>query len=238
MASSYLILPPATPSDLISHIISNYRYPSTLLIGTSKELFLRSLDQDIDYRALSALQQQQRQQDAAAEDAGEEANSEMYGRGDSELLRPTLLQIAVSRHIRAVFIPTVVHLRAYLSVFSQDSSAIPAPPIHRHRSGVEEPPALLVYGFLELHRATSEWSAQGLANSTSVLVEAAARNGFGAAIVDPIGGGGYDTLEGMMSDGVPMLSGTMAKSDGSWSGRSVEVQRVLGRWFRVPSPKE
>jgi hypothetical protein len=225
MAPSCLILPPATPSDLMSQIISNYRYPSTLLIGTSRELFLQSLDLDIDSNA------QPQQQDVAGEDQDHDTGTVT---GDSQLLRPTLMQIAVSRHIRTVFIPTVVHLRAYLAVFSQEDSGVLAPPNHRP-AAPDKPTVLLMYGFLELHRATSEWSAQGLGNSAAALVEAAVRNGFRAVVIDPLGGGGYDTLEQMMSERVPMLDGALVKNDGSWSGRTVDIGRVLGRWFK-PRP--
>lgn len=228
MAPSCLILPPATPSDLISQIISNYRHPSTVLIGTSRELFLQSLDSDIDSNGRPQLHD--------ADQAGE-TDLGTSGSGDNQLLLPTLLQVAVSRHIRTVFIPSVVHLRAYLSVFSQDDSGIPAPPYHRSAVS-DQLPVLLMYGFLELHRETSEWSAQGLASSASALVEAAARNRLRAVVIDPRGGGGHDTLDDMMTSRVPMLSRTVIRNDGSWSGRTVEIQRVLGRWFKSPPSTE
>lgn len=241
MASRCIVLPPATPSELLSHIISQYRYPSTLLIGTSKELFLQSLSQEINAQFKYEAKQQQR--DSHDEKTPEAEEEEQLGTGDHDindlqlqqhpLLKATLMQVAASRHIHTVFIPTVVHLRAYLSVFSHHDSSTPAPPSNQPTATGRQP-VLLMYGFLELHRATSEWSAQGIGNSASTLVEAAARNGFRAVIVDPTGGGGYDNLEDMVRDEVPMLSGTAVKDDGSWSGRTVDVQRVLGRWFEIP----
>jgi hypothetical protein len=221
MAFSCTILPPATPPDLISHIISSYRYPTTLIIGTSKELFLQSLDL-LDAQEQDALDR---------------------SRNGSSLLRPTLMQVAVSRHIRTIFIPTVVHLRAYLSVFGQDDSPLLPPPNQCDSSTADaasgrQAPVLLVYGFLELHRETSEWSAQGLASSASALVEAAARNAFSAVIVDPAGGGGHYILEDMMLEKLPVLSGTATKDDGSWSGRVVDIRRALGRWFQTQLPTE
>jgi hypothetical protein len=245
MASRGIVLPPATPSELLTHTISHYRYPSTLLIGTSKELFLQSCSQDIAAQSIYETPRHQRdhpdeevrEQDEEQEQSEKEDHDINHQQLQQHpLSKATLMQVAVSRHIHTVFIPTVVHLRAYLSVFSHDDSSTPAPPNPQPTAtaGKQQQPVLLMYGFLELHRATSEWSAQGIANSASALVEAAARNGFRAVIVDPTGGGGYDNLKDMSHDEVPVLSGTAARDDGSWSGRTVEVRRIMGRWFEIP----
>lgn len=108
-------------------------------------------------------------------------------------------------------------------------------------------PLLVVYGLLELHRDTGEWSAQGLGHSIAGLVEAGWRTDRKVVIVE----------ERRMDDnsselrveerrkngvkvweeGVPMLNGSVRRAgleseDGGWSGRTVEVGRILGRWFK------
>lgn len=156
-----------------------------------------------------------------------EALTQNISSSQCQLLQKTLLQTAVSRHIPTIFIPTVTHLRAYISTFTP-TSKIPPPP-----NQASTKPVLLIYGFLELHRATSEWSAQGIATSAAEFIEAAARTGFKAVIVEPKGGGGYEDLLGMMGEKVPLLSGTTMKEDGGWNGRTIDVGRVLGRWFEL-----
>lgn len=109
---------------------------------------------------------------------------------------------------------------------------------------------MLVYGFLGLHRDTSEWSAQGISATAAGLVEAARRTGFGAVVVDaPMFAAGEEEdrlAEGignvaaglaMLEEEVPLLSGSVARAGGdfdeaAWTGRKVSVDRVLGRWFR------
>lgn len=90
---------------------------------------------------------------------------------------------------------------------------------------------LIVYGLLELHRDSIEWSAQGIGTTATYLIEAAARNSFRAAVVEPRGAMGFDTLDEFLNEDLPILSGTDMKSDGTWSGRTVPVRRVLARWF-------
>jgi hypothetical protein len=201
--TSPVILAPVTPSELVSQIIARHRHPTTILIASAKQPFLEAL-------AYEVQSQDEKQQ--------------------NHLLHKSLLQTAVSRHIRLVFTPTVAHLRAYLSTFSQGDSKIPAPPNPKGTDAAN--PLLLVYGFLEVHRVTTEWSAQGIANSAAALVEAAARNSFRAAVVEPRGGGDeFEALDEFLGEEVPLLSGTLRKESGAWNGRTVVIRRVLGRWF-------
>lgn len=126
----------------------------------------------------------------------------------------------------------------------------------------------MAYGLIELHRDTSEWSAQGLGHSIAVLVEAGARCRWGLVVVEEKRGDdgeGEDESEHMRDDTnlgdeegqdeeeeekqkwkrkckvweqrVPMLNGSVRRvglesEEGGWSGRTVEVGRILGRWFK------
>ena len=154
----------------------------------------------------------------------------------TQLLAAPLYQVAVSRHIRVVFVPTVSHLRALLSVFSVADSRVAAPPPSADRiSASPKKPLLLIYGFLELHRSTSEWSVQGIGNTAAVLVETAKRVAFQAAVVEPPS---ELDMDGLLTEKVPVLSGSARRIrpgfEGSgWTGRTVTVRRILGRWFRI-----
>lgn len=218
MTSRPIVFAPATPSELLSYIISDQRYPTTIIIGSSKAEFQTALIEDITNHLALQDEQQEDQQEDQDNPAGP----------SHVLLKSSLYQTAISRHIRILFAPTVTHLRAYLSVFTPKDSSIPAPPNHTPGS---RPPLLLVYGLLALHRDASEWSAQGIGNSAAFLVDAALRTEFRAAVIEPKGIGGYEDLEHLGEEMVPLLNGTARKDDGSWSGRTVSIKQVLNRWF-------
>lgn len=198
------ILSSATPSELLAYIVAYHAHPTTVLIGCSKTDFLSTLAHELDHPEPTPKR---------------------------HILKKTLLQTAISRHIRIAYIPTVTHLRAYLSVFSADASSVDGPPSdERAEEGISKhknTPLLLAYGFLELHRDGSEWSAQGIGVSTALLIEAAARCDFRAAIIEPR----QEEDKTVFSQQVPLLNGAAQNDDGSWSGKTVTTETVLHRWF-------
>ncbi|KAL6872786.1 hypothetical protein J3F83DRAFT_730985 [Trichoderma novae-zelandiae] len=234
-----VVLSPATPSELLQHIITHHRYPTTILIGWPKETFTQGLVEDMTLQQHPSSDQNAPSQIHQTRQDGEEEEAEpSTGNKPSTLhplLRKSLLQTAVSRHIRLLFVPSTTHLRAYLGTFSASESTIPPPP--SSELDISDPrcptstPLLLVYGFLELHRDGIEWSAQGIGTTTAYLVEAAARNSFRAALAEPRGAKGLTALDEFLSEKVPILSGTGVNNDGGWSGRTVPIRAVLSRWF-------
>ncbi|KAF3767102.1 hypothetical protein M406DRAFT_355468 [Cryphonectria parasitica EP155] len=242
MAATPLFLSPALPSELLAWVTRNESYPTTLIICSSRAEFLSSLIQDV------------RSADTSTGTDDPETSDLQH-----LLLSSPLYQVAVARHIRLIFTPTVSHLRACLSVFDPaDSKAPPPPPAASVYSvppsrAAQRLPLLLVYGFLRQHRDTSEWSAQGINATAAVLVEAGRRCGFRALLVDApteMAGDGPETEEGDMHEGagagsgqsvldeeVPVLSPSTVRAGGDrddavWTGRKVALGRVLGRWFR------
>lgn len=239
MSPTPLILSPALPSELLAYIVRYESHPTTLLICGPRAEFMASLVADV--------------QDALPPPSDSHAHPP---RTASTLLAAPLCQVAVARHIRMVFPPTVAHLRAYLSIFSPADAKIPPPPppspptSHVPVKGERRPPLLLVYGFVGLHRDTSEWSAQGISATAAGLVDAARRTGFGAVVVDApraaagdedgVAGEGADgsmAERAMLEEEVPLLSASVVRAggdfeDAAWTGRKVSVNRVLGRWFR------
>ncbi|OTA03095.1 hypothetical protein A9Z42_0035270 [Trichoderma parareesei] len=203
-----IILSPATPSELLQYIIAHHRYPTTILIGWPKETFIQGLVEDITLQHLSLHQEaaEQNQQDEKEQAAN--VSSALH-----PLERRSLLQTAVSRHIRLLFVPSTTHLRAYLGTFSASDSQIPPPPSSDpDKSDPRCPtgtPLLLAYGFLELHRDGTEWSAQGIGTTAAYFIEAAARNSFRAAIAEPRGANGLTTLDEFLDEKTPILSGSV-----------------------------
>ncbi|CAN8102489.1 unnamed protein product [Discula destructiva] len=248
MPPTPLILSSALPSELLTYIIQHESHPTTLLICSTRAEFLASLIDDIQDslpppHPLHAPNQQN------------SPNTYPTPPPASSLLAAPLYQVAIARHIRMLFIPTVSHLRAYLAVFTPAESKIPPPPSEavRKDKAQQQPPLLLVYGFLGLHRDTSEWSAQGIGATAAGVVEAASRCGFRAVIVDaPKVGNAWAGSEGedhqdddargvgkevMFDEEVPLLSTSVMRAggdfdDAAWTGRKVTLRRVLGRWFR------
>ncbi len=126
-----------------------------------------------------------------------------------------------------------------------------SPPEQKFDKPGKKTPLLVVYGLLELHRDTSEWSAQGLGNSIAGLVEAGWRTRRQVVLLEERcmddgskNAGGDVELEEKRKSGVkvweervPMLNGSVRRAgleseDGGWSGRTVEVGRILARWFK------
>ena len=219
MTYQHTYLPPASPAELLSIVISRYRYPTTVIIGQERESFANDLREGVE--------------SASCDDArGSSPDAKIVEPTPTphRLLKATLIQTAVSRHIRLLFLPTVTHLRAVLATFSTTDSRLPAPPNHPQSN---ESPTLLVYGFIELHRDASEWSAQGISNSLAHLVEAATRNGFAAAVMEPKVLGWEEDYGRFPTNRIPILNGAaMTRRDGSMSGSTVEIGQVLQRWFR------
>jgi hypothetical protein len=240
-----LALPPALPSELLAYILTHQTYPTNLIICQSRPTFLSSL-------LASILQTPQQQPPPPpADDFSHPQSSPTF---DAPLLHPllvpTLHQIATSRQINLVFIPTLSHLRAYLAVFPPKEELGKGPPEKKFDKPGRKTPLLVVYGLLELHKDTSEWSAQGLGNSVAGLVEGGRRAGRKVVLLEERGmddglrdaGGDVGVEERRKTRGkvweerVPMLNGSVRRAgleseDGGWSGRTVEVGRILARWF-------
>jgi len=239
MAITPVVLPSALPSDLLSYVVSHCAHPTTIIICSSRLDFLHGLVGDVKQRLETVGQRQQGHADEAQQDT-QFHQTDTDPAASSRLLHAPLYQVAVARHIRMVFIPTVSHLRAVLSVFSPEESKIPAPPGESPATSLypagqrppPKPPLLLVYGFLQLHRGTSEWSAQGLSSSAAGLVEAADRVAFQAVIIEAKDRDAEDDF----TDAIPVLSASARRmatdaEESRWTSRTVQVRRVLRRWF-------
>ncbi|KAG5946412.1 hypothetical protein E4U59_003947 [Claviceps monticola] len=215
-----ILLPPRTPSELLQDVLSHNTRQTTVIIGWPKEQFLAALIQEV--------RQRQRQH-------------------QHPLLRAPLMQIATARHITMAFAPTVCHLRAYLATWTASSLPTPSPLAARSACAdkLVQPPLLIVYGLLDLHRHGVEWSAQGLSISAAILVQGAWRIGCRAVLLEPRsreGDEGEDQgedqgeLSEMLAERLPVLSRTVRREDASWAGPVVRVTNVLGEWFKMGGP--
>ncbi|KAI1095034.1 hypothetical protein F5B19DRAFT_396581 [Rostrohypoxylon terebratum] len=239
-SAPFHFLSPALPSELLTYILNHHVYPTTLIICSPRQEFLAALADDV-YRGVAGTEEdipaEQGAETSPPPDVVSDADriDQEQARQKQRLLSSPLYQVATSRHIRVVYLPTVTHLRAYLSVFSPDESKIPGPPAGFSTSA-RYPPHIILYGFLEMHRDTSEWSAQGIGNSASTLVELGHRLKWHTVITEPRKHNAIQPFEDMLKETVPFLSGGGRRvgpdsEEGGWTGRTVEIGRVLKRWF-------
>lgn len=267
MSISPVFLSPATPSELAMYVSSQCVHPTTLIICTTQQEFEYALNDDISREMRLHNPGFPKKEETEPEEAPEDpaaANYTMEEMGSdleqdmelldpeppdgppariTPLLQPSIHRVAIAKHIRVIFVPSVSHLRAWLTVFPPVSATtVPPPPpaaapVFSRKT--ETAPLLLLFGFLDLHRDTSEWSAQGLSNSCATLVEAAREKGMRATVVEPSKDwdGEVRAAEDVLEEEMPMLSGAERRAvrdqdEGSgWVGRTVSVRRVLGRWF-------
>ncbi|TQW00488.1 hypothetical protein V2A60_001567 [Cordyceps javanica] len=218
-----LILPPSTPAAFLTHVLEARQPPSTVLICASRPAFLQAAVAELHHSSSSSSD-------------------------PPDVLRATLGRVAIARHVHTAFIPSVTHLRAYLSVF----------PFHKNEQQQQQQQqhTLLVYGFLDVHRDAGEaWSAQGIGCSAACVVEAAARAGLTAVVLmeptswECVGGAGAgagdDDDDGLpqqeekekerwavYEEQIPVLGTTAGiREDGTWGVPCTSARAILERWF-------
>lgn len=173
MAHSPIALPPALPSELLTWILNHSDYPTAILICKPRAAFLSSLLADISSNTSPPPASSN---DIPSSPPNPTTTSAQSQTPSHPLLLKTLHQISLSRHISLIYIPTTSHLRAYLSVLSTNTpSKVKAPPDGKWDKAGRKRAMIVVYGLVELHRGTSEWSAQGLSRSLAALVEMSGR---------------------------------------------------------------
>ncbi|RKF58936.1 hypothetical protein OnM2_064050 [Erysiphe neolycopersici] len=250
-------LPSLSPSELLIYLLKRQSFFSTLIICQKREDFISSLVSDISL--VPQHQKWPKNNDPSKTfswfSTEESDQNEDYER-QNLLLVPTLHQVAISQHTHVVFVPTVTHLRAYLATFPSEMEAKSTSPLDpennpRDIDSSSKTTFLFVYGLVDLHRDTCEWSAQGLSNTIAGLIESGRRSCKKIVVMEKwakenfVEGGGdeLDANSGGTSrysiweNRVPILH-TSANITGPhfeeqpWSGRNTEIGRILARWFR------
>lgn len=212
-------------NELVEYVIQRHKVPTTIVVCTSREEFLQNLQRSLDTES------------ADQGPTGIQIN-ELH-----PLLIPTIHQLATSSTIEVAFTPTLPHLRAYLASYSPGKSSNSGSRISL-RPGFHVP-MLAVYGFLALHRDTTEYSVQGLSRSLAIAVEAADSFSMqlilaedaetsGLQALEPGVGGETKSARDWWVEQVPVLNSSLTLSnDRAWAGRTVDVAAVLAKWCRV-----
>ena len=218
-----------TSISFLEYILQNHAAPSTVIICSSREAFVEDV----------LLSTQEHRDQMTVETIGEVDQQPLH-----PFLIPTIHLLATSRTVDLAFTPTLPHLRAYLASRPLLIGEGLEPTIGRVSR--TQSPTLAVFGFTEVHRPTSEFSAQGLSRTLSIAVEAslALNRNLLIADVPPTIKDRDSVASNEHEDGgildpwteqVPILNDSI-RSGGDqriWAGRTIAIARVIGRWCRI-----
>ena len=159
----------------------------------------------------------------AQQDAGGATEQQRHA---SSILHPTINCIARSKHVKVAYTPSLSHLRAYLNALA-----------FKEKLGE----VFAILNFIGLHVSTSEYSAQGISRTLTLVVEAAASCDMKLYILESESTNQDAEREqgerhhSIWTDRVPILNGSVrsAGDERAWAGRTVELGAVLGKWCKV-----
>ena len=190
-----------------------------VILCTSRESFLQDVIASID-----VLEQQ--------DDQDDELISLMKC-----LLTPNLNNLGLIRGISVVFTPTLSHLRAYIATGMLRSMDA--------KEG-SDPSLITIYGLLDLHVGTSEFSAQGLSRTMALAVDtivtanarlliAECDRKFEEDYTEDVSLPRHHNSTNPFAIEVPILNRVAGygRDDMAWVGKTVSVGRVWGRWCRL-----
>lgn len=224
-----MAISPMTCHEFIDYILRPHQYPSTVVVCSSREAFLDRLSLSLH-----------------TETADSSTHIDETEQSSSPLLIPTIYQLATSKTVTMAFASSLPHLRAYLASYLplrsplDDSTLLP-------RSG-QQGPLLAVYGLVNLHRATTEYSVQGLSRSLAIAVEAAYAWSMRLTLVEASEDWDLSNLESgpeaaavtandPWREQVPLLSSSVLPSDERLrSARTIEVRAVIAKWCSFSNP--
>ena len=216
----------------MQYILKSHAPPSTLIICSTKDAFLRQTkvalqgDADQDHENRTAIPQH-------------------------TWTTPTLRLLASSRTVKVAFCPELPHLRAYLTAYAYRAST--DQDIRMPQSTLRRSTRILaILNPIQLHRPTSAFSAQGLNRTLATAVDAAYHTGSRLLLAEcpssqqtvpdedtAIDLGSDDALAALPAtsnpwdDEVSILNVT-TKSFGAgergWVGRTVKVRTIAERW--------
>lgn len=216
-------------SKFLTQLLEQHAPPSTLIVCSTREFFLERLL--IEFR-----------QESQVLTVSSQKNDTQTT--DCSFFPPTLHLIAKSKSISLAFTPTLPHLRAYLATYAHPITS-PDEQIIYEKPGTHIP-TLAILNPLTLHRPTSDFSAQGLSRTFALLIDAAAREGMQLLVTEchlipedeemqTDEDGASRTPRDPWSEQVPLLNGSIrfGGEERLWAGRTVEVRKVVSRWFRL-----
>ncbi|KAI4107696.1 MAG: hypothetical protein LQ339_002603 [Xanthoria mediterranea] len=224
-----MAISPMTCHEFIDYILCPHEHPSTVVVCLSREAFLDRLSLSLH-----------------TETADSSTHIDETEQNSPPLLIPTIYQLATSRTVTVAFASSLPHLRAYLASYlplrnpPDDSAHLPRPG--------QQSPLLAIYGLINLHRTTTEYSVQGLSRSLAIAVEAADAWSMPLTLVEALEDWESSNLESgpeaaavtandPWKEQVPLLSSSVLPSDERLrTGRTVEIRAVIAKWCSFSNP--
>ncbi|MCJ1405592.1 hypothetical protein MMC11_008820 [Xylographa trunciseda] len=212
--------------SFLDMLLQSHASPSTLVICCTREDFLQTL--------LSTCRSSEKDISLTSEHADTYAFTK-------SLFTPTIHLLATSRTINLAFTPTLTSLRAYLATYEPPLD--PTGPSVTYDKPGKRTPILGILNILEVHRGTSDFSAQGISRTFASAIAAAVRSNMQLLVNELPGSEGGDEereFQIQYSEGkpwteqVPLLCGSLRFGDDQkiWAGRTVEIRQVVARWCR------
>ncbi|GAM85045.1 hypothetical protein ANO11243_030480 [Dothideomycetidae sp. 11243] len=244
-----LVIDKVTLSEFLNLVVYNHGPSSTILVCSTKELFLQnlcsSIIQDCHHNNTTTGTSTD-PIDLATQQSEDEHTRTRDGPIQHHLLTPTLHLLSSSRSLKVVFCPDVPHTLAYLSHLSLDTT--PPQPDRRR-------PLLAIIDPISQHKGTLSFSAQDLAKFFSQAVETAHATGAKLVVAEcshgsreydaddedlfAAEGGARRDAGSVWDEQVSILNvttKTFGAGDKGWQGRSVSLRRIAGRWCEFYSP--
>ena len=140
---------------------------------------------------------------------------------------PTVRQIASSKNIRVAFTPTLMHLRAYIAALPYRKESL---------EGTEN---IKILDLLQIHRSTSEFSAQGISRTLALILESVVQLRLPLQLIEisrsEISMDIQNRHSSIFSERVPVLNGSLQPlvGDRVWAGRTVETGSIFAEWLKV-----
>lgn len=218
--------------EIIDCILKQYNFTITVIVCASRSAFLADLQDELHSTHSTLLQKPHERSDHLA---------------PHTLLSPTLRLLAASRMVHLAFIPTLPHLRAYLAALKAPTN--PSGASRQCHQPNSRRAMLVILSLVDLHRSTSEYSAQGISRTLAIAVEAARLAGLKLVLgerymeddnedIDGVNDGATGAVNTAQqkpwTEQIPILSGSVrfGNGEGLRAGRAVNVGKVLGRWCR------
>ncbi|KAL8888535.1 MAG: hypothetical protein Q9215_004057 [Flavoplaca cf. flavocitrina] len=156
------------------------------------------------------------------------------------LLVPNIHQLAASKTVSMAFASSLPHLRAYLASYLPPKKMLEESTLFAE-SG-QQCPLLVIYGLIDLHRATTDYSVQGLSRSLAIAVETAELSSMRLLLVEDSADWECSNLESgseaaavtvndPWKEQVPFWnSSVLSSGDRLGAGRTVEIGAVIAKW--------
>lgn len=247
-----VILDDTSFTELLDFLLNKHRQACTLLVCSTRAIFVEDLRQCIIKDATAARHSAEATGtstdpiDLGTQPAPPSSPSDApidLSEIHHPLLVPTLHLLSVSKPITTFFTPDVPHTLAQLSRL-----ALVTPSSDPTSSF---PRLLVIISAIHQHRGTASWSAQGLARFFAAASRAASKTGSKLVLVErgpqddaPVAVGDNEDEDedlfaeerghqSLWNEEIGMLNVTTRSfgvGEKGWKGRTVSLRRIAGRW--------